>query len=109
VQRFISASAAIKAAKPSDRVLQKEAESGGASVSLSALMAMAKAKPATMAYYRKAGLSEADAVLIPVAIADAELVMGVPAAAKEYPTSPAHMAYVKTHAAQIQAFSKSGE
>jgi hypothetical protein len=109
VQRFISAMDAIKAAQGANSALRKEAQGNAGAVSLTALMARAKSKPATMAYFTKAGLSTTDAVLIPAAIVDAEFNIAAPATAKAYPASAAQIVYVKAHAKQIEAFSKSGE
>jgi hypothetical protein len=102
--RFLAATRAMKRDKRTNAALAREMSSGHATT-LAALHAAARTHPISMGYYTKAGLSENDAILIPVAMSNAMVVSMAPQLGGQLPTTSAQIAFTKAHMAQMKELS----
>lgn len=105
MKRYVAADAAIKHDKGLKPELAHEmaaASASGGELRPSVLLARLKRQPVTMSYYRAQGLSDVDAVVFPVVVVDSMLVGAQPSLSKQLPATPAQIAFVKAHRAELE-------
>ncbi|MFL5297543.1 MAG: hypothetical protein ACJ798_14275 [Phenylobacterium sp.] len=75
---------------------------------LADLLAKLKRHPQLAAYYHKAGLSDLDAVMVPIVSMNAAVAAQMPAAAAKLPVTPAQIEFAKAHGKELAAMKGGG-
>lgn len=111
VNRFTAATQAMKKDVAKNPGLKSEADRAGdeKAPTIADMIAKLKRHPNIAGYYRKAGLSELDAAVLPVVVMSAALAQAVPAAKRgELPVTAAQIAFVQQHQKELTAMMASG-
>ncbi|MGA9794800.1 MAG: hypothetical protein WBQ17_04605 [Rhizomicrobium sp.] len=104
IRAMQAAQVELKQLVKSDPALSKLADDTDDSANLTQLEAKLNSMPKLAAVYRKHGLTAADAILMPLTLMGASVAVQYPSAAAKLAaqTSPAQIAFVKAHAAELK-------
>ena len=102
LERYGKANDAITRDAPTSPALQHELSIKQSPSSLTDMLAVVQRHPLTLAYFHKVGLSDRDAILLPLVVINASVVSAQPNLAAELPTTPAQIAFVKAHYADLK-------
>ena len=105
VQRYNNASAMIRRAEASNPAFKTEEDRAGdePGATIADISAKLKRHPNLAAYYHKAGLTDQDAILIPLVAMNAAMAASMPAVAAKLPVTPEQIAFAKAHKQELAA------
>jgi hypothetical protein len=107
VQRYGSALEMMRKDAASHPGLKKEGDlaEDEPSRTVADLLAKLKRHPQLAAYYHKAGLSDLDAIMIPIVAMNASVAAQMPATAAKLPVTPAQIEFAKAHRKELSMLS----
>src|SRR5438045_281074 len=110
VQRYGAALQMMRKDQAANAGLRKEEELADDEPgrTLADLLAKLKRHPQLAAYYHKAGLSDLDAVMIPMVAMNAAVAAQMPAAAAKLPVTSAQIEFAKAHGKELAAMKGGG-